>query len=303
MGVVGAIATIAQPIAVQAIEDEPLARTNPPAPQLSELDAAATTVEEWLAQEASLAQLLTQVISIQLNGTETGLELVLETAEGQLTDPVTSVVGNALIADIPNAVLALPDGEEEFQQANPIEGIALVSVTSLPDNRVRVAITGVDAPPTADVRVEGQEFVLSVVPGTEGISSDEDAIQVVVAGEQDEGYNPSRATTATRTDTPLSDIPASITVIPRQVIEDQGAVRLDEILRNASGVTFSSSFGNRGQDFLIRGFGATTMMFRIRSRGSWSSVFMRCAMKGVSISAFSFSVTGRCIPVAKIAAI
>jgi iron complex outermembrane recepter protein len=253
MGAVGAIATMAQPIAVQAIEDEPLARTNPPAPQLSELDAAATTVEEWLAQEASLAQSLTQVIGIQVNGTETGLEIVLETAEGQLTDPVTSVVGNALIADFSNAVLALPDADE-FSQATPVEGIAFVTVTSRA-NGVRVAITGSDAPPTAIVRAESAGLVLSVTPGTEAADTDDEAIQVVVTGEQEEGYNPSSATTATRTDTPLRDIPASISVIPRQVLQDQNTLRLQDALQNVSGVNRQGNFGGTDAGgYIIRGF-------------------------------------------------
>lgn len=79
---------------------------------------------------------------MQVNLTETGVEVILETAEGQLASPVTSVVGNALIADIPNAMLALPEGEE-FQAASPAEGIALVAVTSRADG-IRVAITGTE---------------------------------------------------------------------------------------------------------------------------------------------------------------
>lgn len=260
MGAVGAIATMAQPIAVQAIEDEPLARTNPPAPQLSELDAAATTVEEWLAQEASLAQSLTQVIGIQVNGTETGLEIVLETAEGQLTDPVTSVVGNALIADFSNAVLALPDADE-FSQATLVEGIAFVTVTSRA-NGVRVAITGSDAPPTAIVRAESAGLVLSVTPGTEAANTDDEAIQVVVTGEQEEEYNPSNATTATRTDTPLRDIPASISVIPRQLLEDQNTTRIQDALQNFSSIQKRDNVGIDGGTFVIRGFEQFGGVFR-----------------------------------------
>jgi iron complex outermembrane receptor protein len=239
-------------------------------PQLSELEQPATTIEDWLAQRL---QALVQVTGVRVEVTESSLQVVLEVAEGELPNPTVRSVGNALIADFSGVTLALPNGNE-FSQANPIEGLALVSVTSLPDNRVRVAITGVEAPPMAEVRGEGQEFVLSVVPGTEAAGTGEDAIQVVVTGEQDEGYNPSRATTATRTDTPLRDIPASISVIPRQVIEDQGAVRLDEILRNASGVTFSSSLGNRGQDFRIRGFSATQFRNGLREDAGGGGSFV-----------------------------
>ncbi|WAL59540.1 TonB-dependent siderophore receptor [Thermocoleostomius sinensis] len=290
LGICVLSALILQPRPAQAIEDLTLQTAlQAPAidegsgadiPQLSDLEQPATTIEDWIAQ---ISQALVQVTGVRVEVTESGLQVVLDVTEGELPTPTMRSVGNAWITDFPDAVLAVPDGEE-FSQANPIEGIALVSVTSLPGDRVRVAITGVNAPPMVDVREEGQEFVLSVVPGTEGAGTDQDAIQVVVTAEQDEGYNPSRATTATRTDTPLRDIPASITVIPRQVIEDQGAVRLDEILRNASGVTFSSSFGNRGQDFRIRGFGATQFRNGLREdAGGGGSFVNRTAQETANI--------------------
>jgi iron complex outermembrane recepter protein len=230
------------------------------AEQFSELEQPATTVDAWLAQIAQAS--IAQITGIQLNATNGGIEVILETAEGQLTEPLTSVVGNALIVEIPDAVLALPEGDE-FQQANPIEGIALVSVTGLADDRVRVAITGLDAPPTAEVRTKAQGLVLSVVPGTDTADDAGDAIQVVVTGEQEEGYQADEATTATRTDTPLREIPQSIQVIPRQVLEDQQVIQLEEAVRNVSGVTSGNTFADT-QDggFVIRGFPSFDLYLR-----------------------------------------
>ncbi|MEH2452103.1 Plug domain-containing protein [Nostoc sp.] len=72
-----------------------------------------------------------------------------------------------------------------------------------------------------------------------------------MTGEQD-GYNAPNATTATRTDTPLRDIPQSIQVIPNQVIRDQGVNRLQDAVRNnAPGV---SQYFGQNQAFVIRGF-------------------------------------------------
>ncbi|MFQ5881971.1 MAG: TonB-dependent siderophore receptor [Candidatus Methylomirabilales bacterium] len=48
---------------------------------------------------------------------------------------------------------------------------------------------------------------------------------------------PDRATTATKTDTPLKDIPASIQVVPKERLADQGAYSLDGVLKNVSGAT------------------------------------------------------------------
>ncbi|WP_225931403.1 TonB-dependent siderophore receptor [Leptolyngbya sp. 7M] len=80
-------------------------------------------------------------------------------------------------------------------------------------------------------------------------------VQVVVTGEQtEEGYTVPNATTATRTDTPLRDIPQSIQVVPRQVIEDQAITRTSDALRNVSGVTVQREFGDYADFFNIRGF-------------------------------------------------
>ncbi|MEH2451391.1 TonB-dependent receptor domain-containing protein [Nostoc sp.] len=56
-----------------------------------------------------------------------------------------------------------------------------------------------------------------------------------MTGKQD-GYSVPDASTATRTDTPLRDIPQSIQVVPQQVLKDQQAIRASEALRNVSGV-------------------------------------------------------------------
>ncbi|NJN91189.1 MAG: AMIN domain-containing protein, partial [Leptolyngbyaceae cyanobacterium SL_5_14] len=185
-------------------------------PPLSNLEQPATTVEEWIAQ---IEQSVVQVTRVQVNATETGLEIILETNE-PLEVPSTSAVGNALITDIPNAVLTLPEGGE-FQAANPTAEIALVSVAGLPNNRVRVAITGVDALPSANLSVEASGLVIAVTPGTGVAEIEDDAIQVVV--------------TATRTEEDILDVPRSVTVITREEIEEQS--RLNRNLFEILGTT------------------------------------------------------------------
>ncbi len=63
------------------------------------------------------------------------------------------------------------------------------------------------------------------------------------------------ASTATKTSTPIRDIPASIAVIPQSVIREQGSsANMDSSIKNVSGVTQSSS-SNYGffNNYLIRG--------------------------------------------------
>ena len=71
-----------------------------------------------------------------------------------------------------------------------------------------------------------------------------------------EGYLATRSATATKTDTPIIDTPASIQVVPRAVIEDQGATRLTDVVRNVSSVQIAGSNGNRQDVIQIRGFAA-----------------------------------------------
>ncbi len=58
--------------------------------------------------------------------------------------------------------------------------------------------------------------------------------------------------TATRTDTPLIDIPQTIQVIPKKLLDDQSAQSLTDALRNAPGVSVHQGEGNRDQ-IVLRG--------------------------------------------------
>lgn len=74
-------------------------------------------------------------------------------------------------------------------------------------------------------------------------------------GERETGYQPKRASTATKTNAPLIEIPQAVNVVPQQVIIDQGARTLDDVLKNVSGITQSNTYGNTTDGFLKRGFG------------------------------------------------
>jgi len=254
-----AIALVGQPVRaeesgrVDESEQPAHPSTHPPIhPILREAATAstthplATTVSEWMAQiEASL----TQITAVRVDATETGLQVILETAEGDLAAPTTQAVGNALIADIPNAVLALPEGDA-FEAFGPAEGIALVAVTNEPGDRVRVAITGTDAPPIAQVSTTAQGLVLGLTLGTPTETArDDDRIQVVV--------------TATRTEEEITRVPRSVTVIEREELDTQTTLpqNLRELLgREVPGFNPPSPQGDdrgllRGRDvsYLIDG--------------------------------------------------
>lgn len=195
---------------------------------------------------------LVQITDVRFEENDAGLQIILETSDGPLVTSETTTSGNALLLEISNAQLTLPNGDRliEFEAD---EDIALVQVSSLTDSRVQVVITGNDAVPEVAINSDAAALTLNVVPGTVQATADEAPLRILVAAE-DEGYSPSSARTATRTDTPLRDIPQSIQVIPQQVIEDQGIVRLGDALRNVSGVAVQRDRTNASDRFVVRGF-------------------------------------------------
>jgi len=57
-----------------------------------------------------------------------------------------------------------------------------------------------------------------------------------------------------RTDVPLREIPQSIRVVPRQILDDIGATRLEEAYDYVSGVTRQNVFGGMWDNYAVRGF-------------------------------------------------
>ena len=85
-------------------------------------------------------------------------------------------------------------------------------------------------------------------------------VKVEASGERADGpvqgYNATRSSTATRTDTPLREVPASIAVIPAQLIKDTAMQSLGDAFRYAPGVLVHQGEGNRDQ-IVIRGNSTT----------------------------------------------
>ncbi len=76
---------------------------------------------------------------------------------------------------------------------------------------------------------------------------------VVTATPTDPGYQAYNAA-VTKIDIPIFDLPISIQVVPREVLDDQQVIRLEDALKNVSGVyqAFNNGFGET--DFGLRGF-------------------------------------------------
>ncbi|MEN3364163.1 MAG: catecholate siderophore receptor [Burkholderiales bacterium] len=74
------------------------------------------------------------------------------------------------------------------------------------------------------------------------------------------GYRATRSSTFTKTDTPLKDVPASITVVPAELMKDQAMGSISDVVRYVPGVTAAQGEGNRDQ-MVLRGINTTADFF------------------------------------------
>ncbi len=88
-----------------------------------------------------------------------------------------------------------------------------------------------------------------------------------------QGYVATRSATGTKTDTPIQEIPQSITVVTSEAARDQGATSVQEALRYVPGV-YADAYGpdSRVDGGLIRGTTAVTYLdgMRLINGGYWN---------------------------------
>ncbi|NET08239.1 MAG: TonB-dependent siderophore receptor [Symploca sp. SIO2B6] len=179
-------------------------------------------------------------------------------AEGIASITVTQLYTNTIRVRV-TGITSIPEG----QLIPSSEGLVL----RLSTTTHAAAQLGADStkPDEVSPSVSGGEVSPETVPDAEltAPSAEEpqpqaeadEQIEIVVTAEQESGYRVPSAVTGTRTETPLRDVPQSIQVIPRQVIEDRQIVRFNELADNVSGVQGERGYGGLSQaGFRIRGF-------------------------------------------------
>ncbi|MDZ8110156.1 MAG: TonB-dependent receptor [Nostoc sp. DedQUE12a] len=275
---------VSQPVVAQVESDNQKVTTH--IPRLSEVKFPVSNIKDLLSQSAiptnpPSQEDVIQVTGVQANPTDKGVEVILQTTVGEQLQITNRSAKNNFIADIPNAQLRLPSGDAFiFRSEKPIPGITEITVINLDANTIRVTVTGEAGLPIVELFDGDEGLIFSVAGGVTSAQQPEtspsqqpeqptsetqpqtppaetdEPIELVVTGEQDE-YRVPNASTATKTDTPLRDIPQSIQVVPRKVLEDQNVTRLEEAVRNVPGVNQASApYFTNGTFLVIRGFTA-----------------------------------------------
>jgi catecholate siderophore receptor len=123
--------------------------------------------------------------------------------------------------------------------------------------------------------------------------------EVRVQGAQ-EGFRTESTGTATRTETPLRDIPQFINTVPQDVIRSQGATSLGDALRNVPGISYAAPEGGTQANnvYYLRGFPAGGDLFLdgIRDIGEYNRDLFNIeqieVLKGPSSLMFGRGSTG-----------
>ncbi|MEH2067026.1 MAG: TonB-dependent siderophore receptor [Nostoc sp.] len=215
------------------------------------------------------------ITGVKANPTDKGVEIILETTAGTQLQVTNRSVGNNFIVDVSGGQLRLPSGDTyTFRSEKPLAEITEITVNNLDANTVRVTVVGEKTLPTVELYDDDAGLVFGITsaatatqppqtpqaqekpalptPQQEPAAQQDEPIELVVTGEQD-GYRAQDASTATKTDTPLRDIPASVQVIPRQIIEDRAVTQVNQALQNVSGVN-ASVYQGVTEQINIRGF-------------------------------------------------
>ncbi|MEH2286522.1 MAG: TonB-dependent receptor plug domain-containing protein [Nostoc sp.] len=261
---------------------------------------------QTLSQGEKQGSSVIPITSVKANPTDKGIEVILETLLGTQLQVINRSTGNNFIVDVSGGQLQLPNGQAfTFHSEKPLAGITEVTVTNIDANTVRVTVVGEKILPTIELYDDNAGLIFAVTTTatatspqqpqaqqpenqtqpTQPSASGDKPIELVVTGEQD-GYNASDASTATKTNTPLRDIPQAIQVVPKQVIQDQNATRLNDVVKNVPGVNQGAgSSRNSNDNFLIRGFDATNNIL-IDGVAAFSKARFLALVSGLSINRF-----------------
>ena len=176
------------------------------------------------------------------------------TAAAQTRAP--SAARPALIQfDIPAGPLA--DALTAFERTTGVAVQSLASLDQLTSNGVRGALTAADA--LAQL-VEGTGLAARpTASGTFVLEPASPAHRVQTTG-MIPHYVQDESATATRTNTRLLDVPQTVSVVPRALLDEQHAQSVADAVRNVPGVSIAQGEGNRDQ-LVLRGMSTASDFF------------------------------------------
>jgi len=160
------------------------------------------------------------------------------TVNGRILDPTRAPIPDARITAVREGGApersAVSDRNGEFSVAlDPGRYIVKASAKGFLESSQRVTL--------AENGSESREFVLRIAGVRDTVTVTESA-----------GYQTAAVSSATKTLTPLIDLPQSVTVIPQELMKDQMMMSIGDVVRYVPGITAIQGENNRDQ-LVIRG--------------------------------------------------
>jgi iron complex outermembrane recepter protein len=261
--------------------------------QAATAQTAQVTTDRSLSPLAQ-AQKSVRITTVKLQPAGDGIEIG---ADGNILNATTRTEGNITYIDLPDTILALPDGKA-YQVENPTPKIANISVTQVSPTLVRVSIRGTNEVPTATVVTNETGLIITATPSTTSPQAANEELEINVIGLSNRrGYRLPDSVSGTKTDTPLRDVPFAVQVVPPQVIQDLKPKTISEAIQNVSGANLSSSSAGRNDSLInFRGFNAAQFrdgfrenFFAVRSNPDFSLIDRIDVLKGPSSALFGQS--------------
>jgi catecholate siderophore receptor len=191
----------------------------------------------------------------------------------------TLVLAASLVAAAVSPAAARPDTDSISAARTAVAG-TVVDASGAAIPRVQVVVSPAASPvPVIAVTNERGEFVVALAPGRYTVTALADGFepisQVVEVGARPgaplrlqltiaalretvtvtappAGYDVAAVTSSTKTVTPLRDVPQSVTVVTRQLIQDQLMMSVADVVRYVPGIAAHQGENNRDQ-VIIRG--------------------------------------------------
>jgi catecholate siderophore receptor len=160
--------------------------------------------------------------------------------------------------DIPAAPLSTVLAEIER-----LSGVRIVITNAAIASISSPGVSGTFTPTEAIARALEGTSVTSRLSGTNTVSVE---IRIVSESVDVAGAIPQPAPSSPKYAQPLIDVPQTIEVIPREVMEAQGVTTLSDVLRNVPGISLQAGEGGgasntSGDMFNLRGFSANNSLF------------------------------------------
>lgn len=199
------------------------------------------------------------VVLLALLGTGAKAQSLSQSLSGRVTDASGATLSGA-------TVIARNDSNKTERTATA-DANGRFELAGLAPGTYRLSVTATGFAPFTQIVTlnteQSRQLEIQLAPGN--------VFETVTITAGENSYAPATATTGSRVDLPLRDVPASVQVITRQVIDDQAATNVQDVIRNVSGVNVPHTTGSRAESFTIRGFTSIANTYRDGYRNDFNS--------------------------------